>query len=140
MKRTGLVLCMCMFASVLFAQSHPANKGQAHPKAATVLPSWAKAQHYSADEHAYFPDYYTYYDAKRKGYVFWKDGKWSFTPALPPFLEKVDMSKTRLKLVKGFNLALRPELSYPRYMKMYPATHGNNLVPVPSSPTLPGNP
>lgn len=114
------------------------NKFKTYSPLNDTMPPWAIAQHYTGSEHAYFPDYYVYYDAKRKGYVFWKEGRWSFSPALPPFLEKVDLRHSRLKLVKNFSLDLKPELSYPRYMKIYPAIHDNDLSPVPVP--IPGNP
>ncbi len=105
----------------------------------TKLPNWAGMINYDASAHAYFPDYYTYYDPKRGGYIFWKDGKYTFTPSMPPFLEKVDMSKTRIKILKGLSLDMQPEQNYPHYMKMYPAEENrNNSVPVPV-PGTPGN-
>jgi hypothetical protein len=98
----------------------------------TDVPPWAEAQHYTATAHAYFPDYYVYYDAKRRGYVYWESGAWRFTPAVPPFLEKVDLRKTRIRLVEGLSLDLYPQRSYPRMMKLYPADPQNILVPVPT--------
>jgi len=100
------------------------------------LPPWAAAVHYDATAHVYFPDYFTFYDPKRKGYAYWDNGKYVFTPGVPLFLEKVDMSKTRIQILKGLSLDKYPELDYPYYMTMYPADHENNLVPVP----IPGNP
>ena len=104
---------------------------------ALVVPPWAAAHKYDATAHVYFPDYYTYYDPNRGGYVFWNNGKYVFTPALPPFLEKVDLSKSRIQILKGLSLDLYPEQNYPYYMKQYPADNNNNAtVPVP----IPGNP
>ena len=102
----------------------------------TKVPEWAAAHNYDATSHVYFPDYYTFYDPARGGYVFWENGKWSFTPSVPAYLEKVDLSKSRIQILKGLSLDLHPELDYPHYMKLYPAEHENNLVPVP----IPGNP
>jgi hypothetical protein len=113
------------------ANSNQRMNGVTSTKSAD-LPPWAEAHHYNAKAHAYFPDYYVYYDAKRRGYVFWQNGKWSFTPALPPFLEKVDLRKSRIKLVEGLSLDLYPQRSYPRMMKLYPANPENMLVPVPT--------
>jgi hypothetical protein len=107
-----------------------------HSKANKNTPVWAATHHYDASSHVYFPDYYTFYDAKRKGYVYWENGSYKFTPALPPFLEKVDMSKTRIEILKGLSLDLHPEQNYPHYMKLYPADPKYNAVPVP----IPGNP
>lgn len=96
-----------------------------------TLPGWASAHKYDATTHIYFPDYYVYYDPARGGYIFWDTGKWNFSPAVPPFLEKVDLSSSRVQILKGLSLDLHPELNYPYYMKLYPAEHSNNLVPVP---------
>ena len=115
------------------------HKHKSHKTAkAAVVPPWAAAHKYDASAHVYFPDYYTYYDPNRGGYVFWNDGKYTFTPAVPPFLEKVDLSKSRIQILKGLSLDLHPEENYPYYMKQYPADNNNNdgMVPVP----IPGNP
>ncbi len=123
------------------AQKHPSEINQSSNTRNNIskLPNWAGMHNYDAKAHAYFPDYYTYYDPKRGGYIFWKDGKYTFTPSMPPFLEKVDMSKTRIKILKGLSLDMQPEQNYPHYMKMYPAQENrNNLVPVPV-PGTPGN-
>lgn len=102
-----------------------------------ALPPWAASHNYDATAHVYFPDYYTYYDPGRGGYVFWNNGKYTFTPALPPFLEKVNLSKSRIQILKGLSLDLHPEENYPYYMKQYPPdNNGNVMVPVP----IPGNP
>ena len=113
---------------------HKTNKTTKAP----VVPPWAAAHNYDATAHVYFPDYYTYYDPNRGGYVFWSNGKYTFTPALPPFLEKVDLGKSRIKILKGLSLDLQPEQNYPYYMQQYPAdgTINNGMVPVP----IPGNP
>lgn len=101
------------------------------------LPDWAAAHNYDATAHVYFPDYYTFYDPNRGGYLYWSQGKYVFTPAMPPVMEKVDMSKTRVQILKGVSLDLQPELNYPYYMEQYPAApNGNTLVPVPRQ----GNP
>jgi len=110
------------------AKAGKAAKPQKHEK---QLPSWAEAQHYDASSYAYFPDYYTYYDPQRGGYLFWMNGKYTFTPTMPPFMEKVDMSTQRVQLLKGLSLDLHPEQNYPRYMKLYPAEHSYDKVPVP---------
>jgi len=110
------------------------------PTAAKPLPPWAAAHKYDATSHVYFPDYYTFYDPARGGYVFWEKGQWTLTPALPPYLEKVDLSKSRIQILKNVSLDLHPELDYPRYMELYPADdNGNTKVLVPS-PNYPGTP
>jgi len=106
----------------------------------TSSPSWAKAKGYNMDAHVYFPDYYSFYDPNRGGYVFWNNNKWTFTPAIPPYMSKVDLSKSRVQILKGLSLDLHPELDYPRYMKLYPADPNSNAadVPVPTPLPIPG--
>jgi hypothetical protein len=136
-KRFQLFMALPLFCLLpYFANAQHTHSALRNTK--TTVPPWAAAHHYDATAHAYFPDYYTYYDPARGGYVFWDNGKWTFTPALPPFLEKVDLRKSRVKILKGLSLDLHPELNYPHYMKLYPAVHENNLVPVPV-PGAPGN-
>jgi hypothetical protein len=102
-----------------------------------ILPPWAAAQQYDATAHVYFPDYYTFYDPARGGYLYWDKNNFIFSSAVPAFLEKVDLSKSRIKILKGLSLDLHPELNYPYYMQLYPAnSDGNTTVPVP----IPGNP
>ena len=141
--RAILILLISVFPFMCYAQDAAPKHGKHKHKTrktakATVVPPWAKAHNYDATAHVYFPDYYTYYDPARGGYIFWDNGKYTFTPSLPPFMEKVDLSKTRIKILKGLSLDLHPELNYPYYMKQYPADNGNNdgMVPVP----VPGNP
>ncbi len=137
------LIFFCMMPYFSFAQQPAATSKHKHKrpaktvKAKQVVPTWAAAHKYDAKAHVYFPDYYTYYDPARGGYVFWNNGNYTFTPALPPFLEKVDLSKSRVQILKGLSLDLHPELNYPNYMKMYPPdNNGNTRVPVP----VPGNP
>src|SRR6185437_15857117 len=98
-----------------------ARKHKAQKEAEVVkVPDWGPAHHYDATAHVYFPDYYTYYDPNRGGYVYWDKDKYVFTPALPPFMEKADLNKARVKILKGLSLDLHPEQDYPHYMKLYP--------------------
>ena len=143
MKNRILVLLMIVVLPLFsHAQdSAPQSKTHKHKKthkvAKAALPSWAPAHNYDATAHVYFPDYYTVYDPNRGGYVFWGNGQYVFTPSVPPFLEKVDLSKSRIQILKGISLDLHPELNYPYYMQQYPADNsGNTMVPVP----VPGNP
>ena len=135
-----IALSLCM---VSVAQKAPGHSKSKHKKAQKTeqkqaeLPSWAVAHKYDASAHVYFPDYYTYYDPARGGYVFWNKGAWTFTPAVPPFLEKVDLGKSRIQILKGLSLDLHPELNFPYYMKQYPPDPNNNMM-VPSP--IPGNP
>jgi len=105
-----------------------------HKKSAKAkIPEWAAAHNYDATAHVYFPDFYSFYDPNRGGYVFWDKGNWSFSPTVPPFLANVDLSKSRIQILKGLSLDLHPEENYPYYMEMYPPDQNNNtLVPVPA--------
>jgi len=138
--RIGLFLMLVITFPVFgFAQdANPQNTNQNAKQAKAVkVPSWADGQNYDASAHVYFPDYYTFYDPARGGYLYWDNNNFSFSPNVPSFLEKVDLSKSRIKILKGLSLDLHPELNYPYYMKLYPADGNGNLnVPVP----VPGNP
>jgi len=136
-NRIWLVLMISLFPFFSMAQDGGAKNTKhkhkkSHKTTKAALPPWAPAHNYDATAHVYFPDYYTFYDPNRGGYVYWNNGKYTFSPAVPPFLEKVDMSKSRIKILKGLSLDLRPELNYPYYMEQYPADNNNNtMVPVP---------
>ena len=144
MKKTIWLALLFLMPLAAFAQDKTAKqstrKHKSHKTAKTkekVVPPWAAAHKYDADAHVYFPDYYTYYDPNRGGYVFWEKGNWTFTPTVPAFLEKVDLSTSRIQILKGLSLDLHPEQNYPYYMKQYPADNNSNtMVPVP----VPGNP
>ncbi|MBA3827358.1 MAG: hypothetical protein H0X33_00325 [Taibaiella sp.] len=97
------------------------------------LPTWASTYNYKGEEHLYFEDYNAFYDPKRGGYVFQENGKWSFTPTVPPYMSNADLNKTHVKILKGLSLDLQPELNYPQYMKLGPTVPGTNLTPVPGN-------
>ena len=125
------LLCLCAKVQAQDATKTKINIGMAQ------LPEWAAAHNYDAKAHVYFPDYYTFYDPARGGYLYWDKNNFTFSPNKPSFLEKVDLAKSRIQILKGLSLDLHPERNYPRYMKLYPANNqGNANVPVP----IPGNP
>jgi len=133
-------MTMVFMAAVFSGQAQQKGKSSTGAKHRAVkqkhatgiqVPAWAAAHNYNAKEHVYFPDYYTYYDPQRGGYVFWKNGKWSFSPSVPPYMEKVDLAKSRVEILQGLSLDLHPEQNYPNYMKLYPPVHEYNDVPVP---------
>ena len=132
-----VVLLIALMPFMAAAQDTKTNTTKTkHKKTAKTgkMPAWASAQNYDATSHVYFPDYYSFYDPNRGGYVFWEKGKWSFSPSVPPFLANVDLSKSRVQILKGLSLDLHPEENYPYYMEMYPPDENNNTkVPVPSS-------
>src|SRR5580692_2562691 len=123
-----LVLMIWLLPFVCSAQDNKAVKHTKHKhksvhrtaKKATALPPWAAAHNYDATAHVYFPDYYTYYDPQRGGYVYWDNGKFTFNPSVPPYMENVDLGKERIQILKGLSLDLHPELDYPHYMELYP--------------------
>jgi hypothetical protein len=102
-------------------------------KAKKAPPTWAPAKGYTGKEHVYFPDYHAFYDPKR-GYVYWNPSttNWTASPQPPKFMSSVDMSKTRIQLIKDLSLDLHPEANYPNYMKLYPPKRDFPDVPVPN--------
>lgn len=85
------------------------------------------------NQYVYFPDYYAFYDPNR-GYVFWNERtkNWNSSLQPPKFMSNVDMSKTRVQILKGLSLDLHPEQNYPNYMRLYPAKTTIPDVPVPN--------
>jgi hypothetical protein len=150
MKMKGLILFAFMLLSAgSYAQTSDTHtvkhkktkhktKTVAVTKVAKPLPDWAAAHNYTGESHVYFPDYYTYYDANRGGYVFWENNQWSFTPTSPPYMTNVDLGKERVQILKNLSLELQPELDYPNTMKLYPAVHDYDNVPVPHAAMVPG--
>lgn len=96
-------------------------------------PRWAPAG-YKSQYHVYFPDYETFYDPGR-GYVTRDKDSWIASPSMPLFLNNADLKTTRIQILEDIGLDSRPELSYPRYMKMYPADPSKKpiLTPVPKN-------
>lgn len=92
--------------------------------------TWDK---YNGTGTVYFPDYYAFYDPER-GYIFWNvnNNKWTTSSKPPTFMSKVNMSRTRIQILKDLSLDLHPETNYPNYMKLYPAQINDPLVPVPN--------
>ena len=134
-------IVLAMLPMLCQAQTQTTHKHKKHASSTTIkaLPGWATAHKYDGQSHVYFPDYYTYYDPNRGGYVFWKNGNWSFTPTVPPYMNDKDLGKERIQILKGLSLDLHPELDYPRYMKLYPAVHEYNDVPVPRTSDVSGD-
>jgi hypothetical protein len=135
MKYHKIIPALLLVVFPLFsqAQNTPAHKHRSkhHVIKASSEPSWAKAHNYDGASHVYFPDFRSFYDPQRGGYVFWENGAWSFTPTVPPYMSNVDLGKERVQILKGLDLDLHPELDYPRYMELYPAEHQYDKVPTP---------
>lgn len=83
-------------------------------------PPWAPAHGYRAKQHVYFPDYHVFYDARRSGYVFWNNGAWVFSAAVPAFIANVDLGNTRVQVMSDIPLNARPEIYYENYYRTYP--------------------
>ena len=94
-------------------------------------PPWAPAHGYRAKQHVYFPDYYTFYDPYRNGYVYWNNSNWAFSPSVPGFLTNVNLGGARIQLMSDVPLATHPETYYSTYSRQYPARSVNISVPVP---------
>lgn len=95
-------------------------------------PPWAPAHGYRAKQHVYFPDYYTFYDPYRNGYVYWQNNSWAFSPTVPRFLANVDLGAARIQLLGDIPLTTHPEAYYNRYSQMYPARSVNISIPIPN--------
>jgi hypothetical protein len=137
MERILIMLLIVFMPCFGFAQdTDTRNHAHMHKHAkGGELPDWAAAHNYDATSHAYFPDYYTFYDPVCGGYLYWNNNNYTFSKTVPPFMQNIDLRKTRVQILKGLSLDLYPELNYPHYMQLYPA-EGHNPVPVP----IPGNP
>ncbi|MDR3680418.1 MAG: hypothetical protein P4L41_10670 [Flavipsychrobacter sp.] len=137
-----LILLAIFSPFLLHAQTTETHRHTKHKHAikATALPPWAAAHKYNADAHVYFPDYYTFYDPNRGGYIFWENGTWSFTPTMPAYLSNKDLDRSRVQILKNVSLDLHPETDYPRYMKLYPPRPDGNYkdVPVPAAQGMSG--
>lgn len=94
-------------------------------------PPWAPAHGYRAKQHVYFPDYYTFYDPYRNGYVYWGSNAWVFSPTIPSFLATIDLGRARIQIMGDVPLTRHPELYYRSYHRLYPPQPVGIFVPVP---------
>jgi len=133
------ILCL-LVAAACFAQQKKKHHAVKKPKTVTVqqMPGWYTAHGTRKPSHVYFPDYRAFYDANRQGFVFWANNRWEFSPSAPPYLDKVDLSKSRIQVLNGLSLDLHPEQNYPNYMKLYPAAPTGDAITVPV-PTIMNN-
>jgi hypothetical protein len=148
MKKLLMILMMGAMPFVVSAQGN--GKGKGHGKHGKVKhtkvmktkeyrgyrvkggpPAWAPAHGYRAKQHVYFPDYYTFYDPNRNGYVYWGGNGWQFSPSTPGFLNGVNLGAARMQLMNDVPLATRPEVYYDRYSSTYPARAVNINVNIP---------
>ena len=98
-------------------------------------PAWAPAHGYRAQNHVYFRDYYTFYDARRNGYVYWDNNAWRFSSSVPSFMANVDLGRARIQILGDIPLASVPEPNFNRYYGMYPPNPSINInIPHPPFP------
>ena len=98
-------------------------------------PPWAPAHGYRAKQHVYFPDYYTYFDPRRNGYVYWGNNDWIFTPKLPSFLSGVDLGGARMQLLP-LPLTSLPQLNFNDNARSFPARKVDIPIPIPPLPGI----
>lgn len=96
-------------------------------------PAWAPAHGYRAQNHVYFPDYYTFYDPNRNGYVYWRNNAWAFSSSVPSFMAHVDLGRARVQVIGDLPLTTRPEPNFNRYYGMYPPS-GTISINIPHPP------
>ncbi|HRO42839.1 MAG TPA: hypothetical protein PL009_08395 [Flavipsychrobacter sp.] len=122
-------------AQTKMKDASPKAKKTAQAQKSTKASS-SKKKSFHSSKPVYFPDYYAFYDPAR-GYVFWNETThtWNESQQPPKFMMNIDMSKTRIQLIEGLHLDLRPEQNYPNYMKLYPARENDPKIPVPNSTT-----
>ncbi len=140
MRYKMIIAAALLFPLIGLAQTTAKHHKPKHIIKSYTVPKWAAAHQYTAEAPAYFPDFYTFYDPERGGYVFLENGKWSFTPTMPAYMSNKDLNRSRVQIIKGLNLDLQPQNDYPRYMKLYPPlpTNNNNDVPVPAAQGMSG--
>ena len=148
-----ILLAMLPFSSIAQTKKKGGNKTTTKKAAVKTVapedrkpmntfkdPAWAP-KGYHSQYHVYFPDYETFYDPHR-GYIVKDKNSWVASPSMPLFLSNKDLAKERVMILEDLSLDLRPEESYPRYMKMYPANPNDKVIlaPVPTSTGGPGRP
>jgi len=154
MKKAIIALLLCAIPFLLHTQPASAQgkaKGHhKHEKAGKAYekgyrqgskrkgggpPPWAPAHGYRAKNHVYFPDYYTFYDPRRNGYVYWNNNNWTFSPSVPSFMANIDLGKARIQLLGDIPLTSLPEPNFSRYYRMYPPSGSVNIrIPHPPLP------
>lgn len=146
LKHIAALLLLIALPLMSEAQGRGKGKGKAKPQAPakgtaenpvgtfknTPPPNWATPHHYDASEHVYFPDFYTFYDPNRGGYVFWQDDRWIFSPSLPTFMTGVDLGTARIEPLHDITLPMHPEDYYARYFSTFPPRPIVNInIPIP---------
>lgn len=85
-----------------------------------VVP-WGVSRHYKYNHHVYFPDYHTFYDARRGGYVYRHGGRWIFTQAMPSFLVGINWNRARVEYMNNVPMNAYPQNYYDDYNRRYPS-------------------
>jgi len=111
------------------------NRGYAYGRRcgagyAAAPPRWASNCGYGGYNHVYFPDYYTFYDPYRGGYVYWQD-RWCFSRTVPAFMARVDLGRARRQVMEDVALESRPEEYYNSCARSYPARSISVEIPIP---------
>lgn len=123
-----LVIVLSFLALIVMLNTTVYGQGKkARKHKHTTQQRWAGPQ---SKDRVYFPDYYTFYDPARNGYVYWKGDKWVVTPERPFFMKDADLGKTRVQILKDEQLVM-PEDRFEQYMRLYPPQPVSPTVPVP---------
>lgn len=104
--------------------NHRVYRAPRYARTYAVAP-WAARRHYAYAQHVYFPDYQTFYDARRRGYTYRHGGRWIFTQSMPSFLVGVNWSNARLEYMNNVPLDVYPQTYYDTYSSRYPAVSLN---------------
>lgn len=104
------------------------KKTHKHKRHTTMAPAQWPAS--TSTSRIYYPDYYTFYDPARHGYVYWQENKWVVSQERPVFMRDADVGRTRVQVLQNDQLAM-PEDRFEQYMRLYPAQPVSPSVPVP---------
>lgn len=120
-------MAIIVLNTTVYSQGKKTTKKHKHTSVQSSHSSWAVTQ---SKDRVYFPDYYTFYDPKRHGYVYWQGDKWTVSPEKPFFMKDADLGKARVQVLKDEQLAM-PEDRFEQYMRLYPPQPVSPTVPVP---------
>lgn len=114
--------------------SHHYNRGEvanlyknSHRYRGVQRPIWAEGHEYDFDRHAYFPDYYVFYDAKKNEYAYWQNLRWNYSKDVPPAVMDVDLSQARLVIMGDVKLSESPYLYFAEFYQAYPPEYDPGL-------------
>jgi|GEM_PF-1614466 len=132
MKRLKFLLFF-LFVLAVWASAASAQTKQKHSqqKSKTSKTKSVKAVEAPPKQLAYYPDFYTFYDPARGGYVYWKDSSWHVSQQRPAFMKEAQKGRVRVELLHDRTIGTYPEDNAERYMKLYPAQNVSPTTPVP---------